>query len=240
MGRSDTADEQGQYEAQQCAHTFWAASICSLEQIALSFTGLGRLEEGQRGIEGFFAAGSSNLEINFTDSKRSRSRSPGSASEINPSPKKPRLPTLHTGKRKTALELFLAKTGESSTASSGPRFSPIRIVSDDDVRPVDDVFSPDVDVPETEVEGERWVCPACKTVFTTPGEGHESKPSRSLIIQRNEHEDYHFALGLQEGDGRMGGTQSKSSNTKVRKKVPKKAEGIKAFFASKPAKVEPP
>ncbi|ORY35599.1 hypothetical protein BCR39DRAFT_510982 [Naematelia encephala] len=163
-----------------------------LNNIALAFTGLEKLEEGQQGIEGFFA---SKVSLDAINIKRSRSNSPAG------SPKKPRLPTLHTGKRKTPLEAFLAK-GESSASSSTVQANPVP---------------------------NGWTCPKCGALIT-PSDPVEAR-SGSLAAEKQEHEDWHFAMSLQGGG--TGGSGSGEQGARPKAKVKKKPQGIKAFFTPK-------
>jgi DNA polymerase eta len=276
--------------------------------MALSFTGLERMEEGQRGIEGFFSAGPSKTKANSNadadidadgilsippsaeqssvaaaPGKRSRPSSPKPGRpehKSEPSAKKTRLPTLHTGKRKTGLELFLVKRGESSsgsgTGTSGqpPNASTLEPIMIEDATRIDavpafttateptmeagpsrhdtpnartdDLFDPPTfasdsaangdDESEAQATGSRWMCPQCNALFAEP-----DASGRSLSEQKQEHEDYHFALSLQDdgsnGTGRLGRPGWKSvpvlkGQNKVKKKERNK-EGIKAFFAPK-------
>lgn len=236
-------------------------------QIALSFTGLEKLEEGQKGIESFF--GAKAIAPN-TDAgvKRGRSSSPftpetpgtpgtpatsvSSATPLGPSPKKPRLPTLHTGKRKTGLETFLAKTGESSKSLSisSARAGSVQPVKQE-VTDVTEVFAAVdpveveiVELSESEVtnlgtqarDGSAWTCPRCSASFAAPEDLQLESAAVYITAQRQEHDDWHFAMDLHDGD-RSGSTSTRptssaaaNSRPKVKKK---KAEGIKAFFAPK-------
>lgn len=175
------------------------------------------------------------------DGKRSRSQTPTStimSATENPSPKKPRLPTLHTGKRKTALDSFLAKKGESSTALPIGGISPVpHNAVDLGINEVD--MLPDLEIVEVvDTAGDRWICPKCGTVFIPMEDTDGTALAGSLTEQRQEHEDYHFALDLQDG-GDARATAAKPT-AKVRKKTPKKSEGIKAFFTARPTvKKEP-
>ncbi|KAK8854812.1 hypothetical protein IAR55_003551 [Kwoniella newhampshirensis] len=250
-----------------------------LNNIALSFTGLERLEEGQRGIEGFFtnskppqsssamtdrpnlpstssSSSSSTTTLPTLNSTIKRPLSPAhrsssiSSAGPGPSPKKPRLPTLHTGKRKTVLESFLAKkNGESSSASArseSPSIStPIIDMGDDndDLSPTPEsrprlstrTSKPEKQKPEVEVEEEQgsWRCPVCQAVLVAPAESGEER-AKVLADLKQEHEDWHFALSLQDQDGpgtgglARGGNQTTTTTSKVKKM--KKPEGIKAFF----------
>ena len=218
--------------------------------MALSFSGLERLEEGQRGIEGFFASGTtSKFETSDSklvikpESKRSRSRSPKPPIlEPNPSPKKPRLPTLRTGKQKTALDSFLAKNGGSSngahklttslglcapTSLEGSKSTEVAVV------PIDSPLTDDPII----MSSDRWTCPKCGSVFTSDNDAVQGSETQSVQFQRREHEDYHFAMELQDNDGAR---HRLKSVVKVKKKGQRNPEGIKAFFSSKAAKAEPP
>ena len=224
--------------------------------MALAFNGLERLEGGQQGIEGFFGSGAGagqpsvkgNVTPTMSDKKRSRSSSPipvpldplpapartASSSTADGSPlKKPRLPTLHTGKerRKTALDTFLVnrQNGESSTTptpppppshrSMSPATAEVPRLSVPDTKIIDDY--------DTEAKETLWTCPKCGKHLTPPPDA-ESGIRMSLLAElKQEHEDYHFALELQEG----GPTPRKALAAKVKKKP--KPEGIKAFFAPK-------
>lgn len=222
-----------------------------LNNMALAFNGLERLEGGQQGIEGFFGSGQVAAKGTVTptksDKKRSRSSSPipvvldpqpvaarpTSSSTADASPlKKTRLPTLHTGKerRKTALDTFLAnrKTGESSTTPTPPppahrSNSPAAAVAPrlhvPDTKIIDDY--------DTEAKETLWTCAKCGKHFTPPPDAESGARMALLADLKQEHEDYHFALELQEG----GPTPRKAPAAKVKKKT--KPEGIKAFFAPK-------
>nr|XP_019044650.1 DNA polymerase eta subunit [Kwoniella bestiolae CBS 10118]OCF23580.1 DNA polymerase eta subunit [Kwoniella bestiolae CBS 10118] len=254
-----------------------------LNNIALSFTGLERLEGGQQGIENFFAqpkASSSSTPMQDTqilrpplsaDNSSSSSTIPTisnlakrplsptltpSSSSAGPSPKKPRLPTLHTGKKKMGLDAFLTKRGESSAikreespslAALSSTSLPIEIGDDDDVllgaeavnedeiaeagpSRVNQVLPPD--------DVGRWTCPKCHETISTPEDLQEEERAMLLRALKQEHEDWHFALSLQDGD--HGKRPAKSSSNRSNggegstvKKRKKKVEGIKAFFKPK-------
>ncbi|WWD19039.1 hypothetical protein CI109_103497 [Kwoniella shandongensis] len=258
-----------------------------LNNIALSFTGLERLEEGQRGIETFFlnpkpkstlpkerppplptsASSSSSTTLPTLKRPLSPPHRSSSLSSAGPSPKKPRLPTLHTGKRKTVLESFLAKkNGESSSSarSESPSLAatptPNIDLDDDD----DDDVSPTPEVGPQHLENEAlstsmmeaegvWKCHKCGAVLTAP-QDREGERARVLADMKQEHEDWHYALSLQDGYSGTGGgggrtststngnaesgnvrrstttTTTKSTSSVKRKKKP---EGIKAFFTPK-------
>ncbi|KAK4688585.1 DNA polymerase eta, partial [Tremellales sp. Uapishka_1] len=180
-------------------------------QIALSFTGLERMEGGQKGIEGFFASGPAPAVQQGV--KRSRSTSPPMSNQ----PSKTRLPPLHTSKTPapTVLQSFLAKNGESSTSTSRKAersTTPVIEIGDDD----------EVEIVKQQ-NGSSWTCPKCHHRFPAPPDIQDREERAKFVLdQKQEHADYHFALDLQNG-----------SVTPVAKnpKKKKKAEGIKAFFA---------
>jgi DNA polymerase eta len=237
--------------------------------MALSFTGLERLEEGQQGIEGFFPAGVSkptahpdtvvkgSINESAEGAKRSRPLSPKLESKAEPSSKKTRLPTLHTGKRKTGLESFLIKNGESSSAAKERLPPPKTIeIEGDDADEVGDHTRPTLKTEQSSKDGvdqaaadsesggigRRWMCSQCNTIFAEP-----DAFGRTLAEQKQEHEDYHFALSLQDdgsNDSRpFGSTRYKEmpmlkGRPKVKSKG-RKPEGIKAFFAPKSDETEP-
>lgn len=181
-------------------------------QLALSLTGLEKLEGGQQGIEGFFAGSDTKVvppsEPSDVITTVKRPRSPEPVREEKPkisqlptssnttsfSPKKPRLPTLHTGPRKTALDAFLGKNGESSKMaqkrSSSPSPAPRALVDtqtidvmviDDDGEDQDSYGDRDeIQVPQIPDTSDRstgngemepnkhleWRCPKCNHLFS--------------------------------------------------------------------------
>jgi len=209
--------------------------------MSLSFTGLEKLEGGQQGIEGFFgnkppalAGTSSSPRKADHTAKRQRTSSPsermalsegGIPKATGDTPKRPRLPTLHTGS-KAKTDFFsnttIKKNGESSTQSIVPHDEDDEVIEiiESDIPPEDDVG--------------QWACPKCS--FRTE-KGVEEAQQRD---QRQEHEDFHFAQDLQ--DAGSSPVRSKPASgigtgtaTTTAKKKKKKVEGIKAFFTPKPA-----
>lgn len=82
--------------------------------------------------------------------------------------------------------------------------------------------------------GSDWSCPKCGF---RPGDHLGDEEKRG---QKQEHEDFHFAQELQDaGNSPVRSTAlpsgSSTSGTGVKKKKRKKEEGIKAFFAPRPA-----
>lgn len=227
-------------------------------QMSLSFTGLERLEGGQQGIEGFFGGASASAAkptpvVNSPKRRRSPSpvkpymmtgadskvSSPAAAVAAGPSPKKPRLPTLHAGPaRKTVLESFLsgpAKRGESSTTTTPvPALAPVH-----DDKPVEVVDISDEE--DSTSTGTDWQCPKCG--FKPPqlplGGGGDDDDIGKMAEARQEHEDFHFAQDLQQAGSSPVRSKSAVAVVKPKAKVKKKKEeGIKAFFAPKPVKKE--
>lgn len=227
--------------------------------MSLSFAGLERMEEGQRGIEGFFGTNTASAPRPTAVStptvsppkpiptKRSRSPSTpethsGTTIGQNPSPVKRRLPTLHTGKGKRPLEGFFTKNGESSKAPQVNRTGPsagdpaesaeVIVLEDDDAEAVGTISGEGSGAGEMlrRAEDEGWNCPRCGKLIRVP----DGAEKTALAEAKQEHEDYHFALDLQNGS-------SPQQTAKVRPpakpgaSAKKKKEGIKAFFAPKAA-----
>ncbi|WVQ81880.1 hypothetical protein IAT38_004007 [Cryptococcus sp. DSM 104549] len=214
-----------------------------LHNISIGFTGLEKLEEGQQGIEGFFAnpkpapPGASSDNASAPKPKRPLSPPPSTADEPVKKPRPPPPASIKPTKPKSALESFFIKQGEASTSRSvSPSLPPADASSGEgsSSRPL-----MVEDFPQAEgIEGEEeWVCPKCQSRFSVPeGFGLEDERAEMLRGLRQEHGDWHFAMSLQDGGGTAGGTsgvQSSSGAGKVKKKK-RKPEGIKAFFAPKP------
>ncbi|WRT68367.1 uncharacterized protein IL334_005343 [Kwoniella shivajii] len=243
-----------------------------LNNIALSFTGLERLEGGQQGIENFFAQpqlkssipppiksedqrpallnkeSSSTSTIptinNLAKRPLSPDQTPSSSSLVSsagPSPKKPRLPTLHTGtvKKKMGLDAFLSKKGESSTPnyyvkreespSLNVKNDLKHFVLDDDE---DDIGLVEGINPSKVAEDGTWTCPKCSHPFTAEA----SSEDKASIVKalKQEHEDWHFAMSLQDGgDSSVPKRPKVAAGSGGTKKKKKKVEGIKAFFKPK-------
>ncbi|ORX38540.1 hypothetical protein BD324DRAFT_621278 [Kockovaella imperatae] len=189
-----------------------------LNNIALAFSGLERLEDGQKGIENFFNPNNNAKAATATATGATVKRSTSPTSRgvhvpTEPSPKKPRLPTLHTGKRKTALDSFLARPTDpdaSPSINSGFKHDNAR-KPEDIIEIVDD----SIDLPDN-----GWKCPRCKTVI-------KGEDSGNLKEQIQEHEDYHFALELQNGPSPARLPKPSKTGSKSR------PEGIKRFFEPK-------
>ena len=199
--------------------------LTRVSQIALAFSGLERLEEGQKGIENFFGATSTKSKPSTASASTKRSHSPSPVRPSNaaqPSPKKPRLPTLYAGKRKTALDSFLAKRPDSATnegpvKGSGSR-SPIIIDSSGYIEILDDPRETSNGTANAAADG-SWICPKCQTVLS-------AATTSELKEKKQEHEDYHFALELQNGPSPV-----RQPRPKVGEKFKKKeAKGIQRFF----------
>lgn len=195
--------------------------------MSLSFSGLERMEEGQKGIEGFFSAKSETPVASTSRVKIEPSPAPSLSMETAKKPQ-PRLPTLHTKKR-SPLDGFLTKRGESSTSTTAD-VSRIASSSSEVIDLVEDEPE-DASVPVVEEGG--WRCPKCGIVLLREGDGDQR--SGSLEAQKLEHQDYHFALSLQDGPSpKRAKTSAKGQNEGTKGKV-KKKEGIQAFFAPKPS-----
>ncbi|OCF57294.1 DNA polymerase eta subunit [Kwoniella mangroviensis CBS 10435] len=251
-----------------------------LNNIALSFTGLEKLEGGQQGIEGFFGQpkpqesqqarpalsannSSSSATIptlsNLNLAKRPLSPTPTpaptltpSSSSAGPSPKKPRLPTLHTGKKKMGLDAFLTKKGEMAHAKreESPSLTmastSVQIQEGDDDLPVitsdEKAEAGPSKLPKSTIDDEidgPWKCPECNETISTSDEIEQETRVVLLKAMKQEHEDWHFALSLQDGDGPHSVSSTSTSSNRTNggtasgKKKKKKPEGIKAFFKPK-------
>ncbi|OCF37906.1 hypothetical protein I316_00130 [Kwoniella heveanensis BCC8398] len=156
--------------------------------------------------------------------------------------------------------------GESVRGTAGT------VIDSDDVAPMQDA---QIDDDSSPMSTSKWTCPECGQVLGVPstealhaqaGEkmaDEEETNERARILRglKQEHQDWHFALSLQEGSNvgggattnpnsdsnRRGGTKKGigvagrsgggggSGNTSSGKKASKKGkEGIKAFFTPKP------
>lgn len=224
-----------------------------LTNISLQFTGLAKLEAGQRGIEGFFNKGAAQKEeatksgeekgedaketkaggappdIKSQSLKRERSVSKA----LEPEPRCPKKPK--------GIESFLSK---SSSASNTPA-TPISVDSGStsaasgSVTPVPaaDVSDEPVSEPvEAKHDGDEtaWNCPKCSERFVLPDHVPSSEAAEWKTASKLEHQDYHFALSLQEGGSpprqpRPFPSSASSSSSKTKKKKGK--PDIKSFFA---------
>lgn len=199
-------------------------------QISLSFTGLAKLEDGQRGIEGFFAGSSAGppAKKQRTDRSTSTLRTNGEVAE--PKPEGP--PT----RGKTQLESFLSHS-DSALSAAGNAEHTGRSGTSSPILVVDDEPEPTGLAEDDGSETAKWTCPRC---------GFSDEASRT------EHEDFHFAQDLQAQYGDVSIEQGSSSShrandgqsstrkgsndsstSKGRKKEIKKKTDIKAFFAPK-------
>ncbi|WWC90735.1 uncharacterized protein L201_005672 [Kwoniella dendrophila CBS 6074] len=192
------------------------------------------------------------------------------ASSLGPSPKKPRLPTLHTGKtKKVGLDAFLTKKSEMTAVKREespslvaraqtptplpiPAAANIQVVIDDEdeeeefLEVSNDKAGPSnpskpIQVREEESEKGTWTCPKCNETLSEPENSSEDRLS-ALKAMKQEHEDWHFALSLQNGGSSssssavttnrndLGKGNKSTGPSKIKKKKP---EGIKAFFKPK-------
>nr|ODO02270.1 DNA polymerase eta subunit [Cryptococcus depauperatus CBS 7855] len=220
-----------------------------LNNIALSFTGLEKLEEGQQGIEGFFVKPKTE---NRTSPLAPPSKSVLAKRLINPSSdsssssiptidipsKKPRISAPQSSKPKGGLEAFLTKNPPSSSSrSASPSLSLLNqteIISDKGPLKTKGIAF------DSTKENSFWICPQCKEAFTMPNSLSPFRDNElSIKSIKQEHEDWHFALSLQDGWGRqdVNKDESQQNNAKLLKEgkeKKQKAEGIKAFFTPKP------
>ena len=193
--------------------------------MSLSFSGLERLEEG---IEGFFAPkkdDGGNKPIFRVEGTVTIASAPDAPTPIKKP--QPRLPTLHTKKR-SPLDGFFAKRDDNTNEAGPSRPKPRP-----DAKPtvVDLVADDDEDEEEKDVPG-QWKCPQCGAIFTA--DRGSADQAGSVEAQKQEHEDYHFARSLQDGPSPKRAKTGKEDTQGTKGKV-KKKEGLKAFFAPRPA-----
>ncbi|BEI98559.1 hypothetical protein CcaverHIS631_0308580 [Cutaneotrichosporon cavernicola] len=213
------------------ARRLWGEHVPSTgfkyNNISLAFHALEKLEEGQRGIEGFLKRARDEggeggegekpgeREASGKRGEREASASSGSGSEP---PAKRRLPTLSTQPKPTPLEAFLGKgKAEAKVESDVGEADPAVEVEKQGEGTLGEVGN--------SVDGAGWTCPRCGETFALPDEEWVAR-------QRAEHRDWHFAADLQAQYGRGGSTPRATSDGGARKKKAKPA-GIKAFFAPK-------
>lgn len=225
-----------------------------LTNISLQFTGLAKLEAGQRGIEGFFSKGTAKKKEGTTarEEKEAEVRAVKEGSDT-PDAKSQILkrersastapePDRKRSKGPKGIESFLSK---SSPASNSPA-TPISVDSGStsaasgSATPVpgtegSDRVSAEVTAQEDDEET-AWTCTKCSERFGLPDHVPASGAADWKRASKMEHEDYHFALSLQEGSSPPrqprpppSSTSSSSSKTKKKKGKP----DIKSFFAPK-------
>jgi DNA polymerase eta len=193
-----------------------------LSNIGISFTGLEKLEEGQRGIEGFFSVGATSALA--VKRPREREDSVDVVPNVEPEAKRRAAPTAEP---RTALDAFLAR-GSVTASDKHKGQSPVPDVGATE----SEAPTATADTPTTD-DGVSWSCPKCDKVLSAPSAEYLAHP-------RQEHEDYHFALDLQAtygtGPSTPVNTTARSTTTRPapsRPKNIKKPAGIKAFFAPK-------
>lgn len=219
-----------------------------LTNISLQFTGLAKLEAGQRGIEGFFSKGAAKKE----EGPRSSEEKGREVQDHAPDPKSQSLkrersvskaPEIEAKRRKQpkGIETFLSK---SSSASNTPA-TPISVDSGStsaasgSVTPVlaadgsDDAADRAVGEKE-EGDESGWSCPKCSERFVLPDHVPSSEAEEWKRATKQEHEDFHFALSLQEGGSPPRQPRPPTSTSSSSSKPKKKGKpDIKSFFAPK-------
>lgn len=230
-----------------------------LTNISLQFTGLAKLEAGQRGIEGFFSkgaakrdvpkegradeagevqigSGASDVKTEVTKRERSTSRAP------EPAPKRPRGPE--------GIESFLSRssstptrpttpvTVDSDSTSASESVTPAPAPADPNPAGSSRPSKPAGVKANSEDQGDEtaWVCPKCLERFVLPDHIPASEAEEWKRVSKQEHEDFHFALSLQEGGSptrhpRPPLSSASSSSSKAKRK--KGNPDIKSFFAPK-------
>lgn len=195
------------------------------------------MEDGQRGIEGFFAPSAKRPRDEEGKNHQPSSGSTGTsgASGVDAAPKRARLPTLYTGpKTPTPLESFLAKGKKKAENGRTDSDEVVVLDSEPSAAPsAEPAVKPEGSAEPEETSSGGWTCPRCSESFVPPDMEEEDRTDW-VARQRAEHEDWHFAADLQ---AQYGGVQGSASSTQGRTngeaKKKKKPEGIKAFFAPK-------
>lgn len=231
-----------------------------LTNISLQFTGLAKLEAGQRGIEGFFSKGTAKKEDGSgsesrgvkeeeaaeaktegaqSDGKRDGLKRERSASSVpETAHRRPKAPK--------GIESFLSRpsstpttpvTVESDSASASGSATPVLPVAgpSDNTKPAEPNPEPKHELePEGDGDETTWTCPKCLERFALPDHVPAAEAGDWNRASRQEHADFHFALSLQEGGSpprRPPSTASSSSTSRPKKK--KGHADIKSFFAAK-------
>ncbi|KAJ9100920.1 hypothetical protein QFC20_005336 [Naganishia adeliensis] len=183
-----------------------------VNNLALSFFGLERLEGGQQGIEGFFGAGPAAGGQVSTGVKRQRSTSPGV---------------------KIPRNLIRKATSDSDTKKQKQirTNEVIEILSDSD----DDVVI-EQDNSRWTCPKCRHIFSASQEA-DTPNDDAQAIQAKLNAIKR-EHEDFHLAQDLQhqerrgtKGENRKSTAATQKTQKKSKQKPPAKPDGIKAFFS---------
>lgn len=225
-----------------------------LTNISLQFTGLAKLEAGQRGIEGFFSKGAAKKEDGTTAKEQEMVDVKGTKEENDtPDPTSQTLkrersaskapePDRKRSKGPKGIESFLSKSSAASTSPATPISVDLGSTSaaSGSGTPVpgtegSDKTSAEVTAQEDDEET-AWTCTKCSERFVLPGHVPASEAADWKRASKLEHEDYHFALSLQEGSSpprqpRPPPSSTSSSSTKTKKKKGK--PDIKSFFAPK-------
>ncbi|KIR29048.1 DNA polymerase eta subunit [Cryptococcus deuterogattii LA55] len=235
-----------------------------LNVIGLSFTGLEKLEEGQRGIEGFFNNSKPKTAAESTR-KPSFSATPQVISKLNSTSKRTRSPSLDSSsststsvqllpsdknrptkppplKSKKGLDAFLTKKASNLTSSSShPNISipSSASVSDLEISPSEPSQLSHISS-HTKADMGSWECSECGQIFNVPQELYLGDEGVGLLgSMKQEHEDWHFAKSLQDGSDSVSESSEPSQSRNnvgpsLRKKGKKNVEGIRAFFKPKP------
>ncbi|BGP16689.1 hypothetical protein JCM10213_000394 [Rhodosporidiobolus nylandii] len=219
--------------------------------IQLSFSGLERLEDGQRGIEGFFSAAAQKGRAptgtgGTTSGKRAPSAAPGKEAKA-------------AKKRKVAPSSSNASSAATLATDSEP------LVLSSDSEPSSPSAAPESRSPSTAPSASKKakrprslptaVCARCSRILLIPDEAEEQlerdgwdevKVKEALDRVEGEHRDWHVARDLLDSERKRDGwglstsssgsskTSSSSSATKQGgKKAKKKKGGIEAFFGKK-------
>lgn len=165
-----------------------------LTNISLQLTGLHKLETGQRGIAGFLK-GQDGVKKEKEEEGRKEMKRERSNEQRTPEPPKKK------GKMPKSVEAILSRGG-TPTAST---FAPMEISSSSsgsttpaptETKPALLALRPE---PAREESDEKsWTCPKCSERFALPEHVPASEAAAWIAVSRQEHDDFHFALSLEQ------------------------------------------
>lgn len=186
------------------------------QQISLQFTDLERVELGQRRIAEFYTPSSIISPQSI--------ESPQEAPPRNPS-------------RTVAVED--TKRSENEFDPEIPSGSMSRPSGQHRLESIHDPKMPSTSVMDDfqyEDQSWTWTCPECAVVIDGRNEIDPDERFLAIINNRREHEDYHFALALQDRDRGDGDSRSMKVSPAKKRRKGKEPDDIRAFFERKTRK----
>jgi DNA polymerase eta len=164
------------------------AKRIKLNNLGLGFSTLERLEEGQRGIEGFFKPGLPPLVA----SKRKAPAGPPSSDEED----------IQVVERKSTHNSFFVKPSVGGSSSSGPPPSEAS-TSAASSKTASPLRKKAKATPAVAASPPSWTCPQCRKRLPLLVIDDADEDDRGWITAENdrvrmEHEDWHVALSFQE------------------------------------------